>query len=143
MIPVEFESIDLDFSAISPLVGVSCHLPHPPGLDLADLGGHPGQGGQAGHDNTDLRGHPGQAVQGEDQQGGEGHGQPTTNFKQAVKSKAQVKQGEPKCWSLFPPLTIQASHSSEDHLGDGDHHRRLPHLQHPLLRPHHQWRPPC
>ena len=103
-------------------MGFSCHLPHPFGLDLADLGGHPGQ-----------------AVQGEDQQGGEGHEQPATTFKQAVKSKAQVKQTS----EIIPPLTIQASHSSEDHLGDGDHHRRLPHLQHPLLRPHHQWRPPC
>ena len=54
-------------------MGFSCHLPHPFGLDLADLGGHPGQGGQDGHDNADVGGHPGQGVQGEDQQGGEGH----------------------------------------------------------------------
>ena len=104
MIPVEFESIDLDFSAISPLVGVSCHLPHPPGLDLADLGDHTGQGGQAGHDNTDLRGHPGQAVQGEDQQGGEGHGQSATTFKQAVKSKAQVAHGGNQSVGVYFPL---------------------------------------
>ena len=68
-------------------MGFSCHLPHPPGLDLADLGGHPGQ-----------------AVQGEGQQGGEGHGQPTTNFKQAVKSKAQVAHGENQSVGVYFPL---------------------------------------
>ena len=67
-------------------MGFSCHLPHPFGLDLADLGGHPGQ-----------------AVQGEDQQGGEGHEQPATTFKQAVKSKAQVKQEDTKVLEFISP----------------------------------------
>ena len=85
--PFDFFFVSLDFSAISPLVGFSCHLPHPFGLDLADMGGHSGQ-----------------AVQGEDQQGGEGHGQPTTTFKQAVKSKAQVKHGENQSVGVYFPL---------------------------------------